>query len=35
MDPRQSHGQTEAGGFKFKVLGDDSNDFKFKIRNKK
>ncbi len=35
MDPRQSHGQTEAGGLKFKVLGDDSNDFKFKIRNKK
>ncbi len=35
MDPRQSHGQVEAGGLKFKVLGDDSNDFKFKIRNKK
>ena len=35
MDPRQSHGQIEAGGLKFKVLGDDSNDFKFKIRNKK
>ena len=34
MDPRQSHGQIEAGGLKFKVLGDDSSDFKFKIKNK-
>ena len=35
MNPRQSHGQIEAGGMKFKVLGDNSSDYKFKIRNKK
>jgi hypothetical protein len=35
MDPRQSHGKIEAGGLKFKVLGDDSSDFKFKIKNRK
>jgi len=34
MDPRQSHGKIEAGGLKFKVLGEDSSDFKFKIKNK-
>mgnify|MGYP000352661823 CR=1 FL=1 len=34
MNPRQSHGEIEAGGMKFKVLGDDSSDFKFKIKNK-
>ena len=34
MDPRQSHGKIEAGGAKFKVLGDNSSDFKFKIKNK-
>ena len=31
MSPRQSHKEFEAGGMKFKVLGDDSSDFKFKI----
>ena len=35
MDPRQSHGTIEAGGVKVRVLGDDSSDFKFKIKNKK
>jgi len=30
MNPRQSHGKIEAGGMKFKVLGDNSSDFKFK-----
>ncbi len=35
MDPRQSHGKIEAGGIKVRVLGDNSNDFKFKIKNKK
>ena len=35
MDPRQSHGNVEVGGLKFKVLGDNSSDFKFKIKNKK
>ena len=34
MDPRQSHGKIEASGLKFRVLGDDANDFKFKIKNK-
>ena len=35
MNPRQSHGQIEAGGIKVKVLGDNSSDFKFKIKNNK
>ena len=34
MDPRQSHGVVEAGGIKVRVLGDNSDDFKFKIKNK-
>jgi hypothetical protein len=34
MDPRQNHKTIEAGGLKFKVLGEDANDFKFKIKNK-
>jgi hypothetical protein len=35
MDPRQSHGTIDAGGIKVKVLGNDSSDFKFKIKNNK
>ena len=35
MNPRQSHGTIEAGGLKVKVLGQDSSDFKFKIKNNK
>ena len=35
MTPRQSHGSVEVGGTKFKVLGDNSSDFKFKIKNKR
>jgi len=35
MNPRQSHGTVEAGGIKVKVLGDNSSDFKFKIKNNK
>jgi hypothetical protein len=35
MSPRQSHGTVEAGGIKVKVLGDNSSDFKFKIKNNK
>ena len=35
MDPRQSHGVVEAGGIKVRVLGDDSNSFKFKMKSKK
>ena len=34
MDPRQAHGTIEAGGIKVRVLGEDSNDFKFKIKQK-
>ena len=35
MNPRQSHGAVETSGVKFKVLGDNSSDFKFKIKNNK
>jgi hypothetical protein len=35
MNPRQSHGKIEAGGITVKVLGDNSSDFKFKIKNNK
>jgi hypothetical protein len=34
MNPRQTHGEIEAGGVKVRVLGNDTNDFKFKIKNK-
>ena len=35
MDPRQEfNGQINTGGIKVKVLGDNSNDFKFKINKK-
>ena len=32
---RSSHGEAQTGGMKFKVLGDDTASFKFKIKNKK
>ena len=35
MEPRQAHGEIEAGGIKVKVLGDDTSDFKFRIKNRK
>jgi len=36
MDPRQEfNGQINAGGMKVRVLGNNSNDFKFRIKNKK
>ena len=35
MNPRENHKQFEAGGVKVRVLGNDSSDFKFKIKNKK
>ena len=35
MNPRQAHGKIEAGGIKVKVLGENSSDFKFKIKNNK
>ena len=34
MNPRQSHGKIEAGGMKFKVLGQNSSDFKIRNKNK-
>ena len=35
MDPRQEFsGQIDTGGIKVRVLGNNSNDFKFKIKNK-
>ena len=35
MNPRQQHdGVIDAGGIKVRVLGNNSNDFKFKIKNK-
>ena len=33
-DPRQTHGEVNAGGIKVKVLGDSANDFKYKIKRK-
>ena len=35
MNPRQAHGQIEAGGVKVRVLGDNSSGLKFKIKNNK
>ena len=34
MDPRQTHKTFEAGGMKVRVLGEDSSDFKFKIKKR-
>ena len=35
MDPRQQHsGEVNTGGIKVRVLGENSNDFKFKIKQK-
>ena len=34
-DPRGTHGEIKAGGIKVRVLGDDSNSFKFKMRKRK
>jgi hypothetical protein len=34
MNPRQNHGKIEAGNIRVNVLGDNSSDFKFKIKNK-
>ena len=36
MDPRQEFtSQINTGGMKVRVLGDNSSDFKFKIKNNK
>ena len=34
MNPRQAHGEIKADGIKVRVLGEDSSDFKFKIKQK-
>ena len=33
-EPRQTHGETNVGGVKYRVLGESANDFKFKIKSK-
>ena len=35
MDPRGSHREVETSGVKYRVLGEDSDSFKFKIKGKK
>ena len=35
INPRSSHSEVQAGNIKVRVLGEDSNDFKFKIKNKR
>ncbi len=35
MDPRQTHSTFEGGGMKVRVLGENSSDFKFKIKKRK
>ena len=35
MNPRQAHGEIKASGTTYKVLGNDSSDFKYKIKNNK
>ena len=35
MSPRSTQNEINVGGIKARVIGDDSNSFKFKIRNKK
>ena len=34
LNPRQTHGEVNVGGVKYKVLGDSADDFKFKIKKK-
>ena len=34
MSPRQAHGEIKTDGIKVRVLGEDSSDFKFKIKQK-
>ena len=35
MNPRGTHEETKTGGLKVRVLGEDSNSFKFKMKNKR
>ena len=34
LEPRQTHGETNVGGVKFKVLGNSTDDFKLRIKNR-
>jgi hypothetical protein len=34
-EARKTHGETQVGGVKYKVLGDSSDDFKFKVKRKR
>jgi hypothetical protein len=35
LEPRKTHNEVNVGGVKYRVLGENSEDFKFKIRSKK
>ena len=35
VNPRSTHGEVNTGGMKVRVLGDDSNSLKFKMRKRK
>ena len=35
MEPRQKHGEFSVNGVKYKVLGDNANDYKLRIKNSK
>ena len=34
-EPRKTYGEANVGGVKYRVLGDNANDFKFKINKRK
>ena len=34
-EPRKTYGEANVGGVKYRVLGDNANDFKFKVKRKK
>ena len=35
VTPRQSHGEVNEGGGKYRVLGDSDNDFKLRVKKRK
>ena len=35
LEPRKTHNEVNVGGVKYRVLGENSEDFKFKIKSKK
>ena len=35
LQPRQTHGETVVGGVKYRVLGDSTDDFKLRIKNRR